>query len=117
VPAAIEFQREHDWDQERRRCHDLARKTRDRICELTGLAPTADEDTFAQMVAVPLPRCDAEALKATLLDRFRIEAPITSHDGHHLLRLSFQAYNSQADADAVVSALGALLAEPGSPFR
>ena len=116
VPAAIDFQREHRWDQVRRRCHELALQTRDRIGELTGLEPVGPDDSFGQMVAAPLPPCDAAALKAALHDRFRIEVPITTHGGRQLIRVSLQAYNSPADADALIDALRVLLAEPGSPF-
>jgi isopenicillin-N epimerase len=117
VPAAIDFQREHGWENVRRRCHALALETRDRICALTGLEPICDDDAFAQMVAVPIPRCDPEALKAALYDRFRIEVPVTVHGERHLLRVSFQGYNDAADAEALVQALRSLLGEPGSPFR
>jgi len=117
VPAAIELQRELRWDEVRRRCHDLALETRDRICELTGLEPIGPADSFAQMVAVPLPPCAPEALKAALYDRFRIEVPITTHGDLQLIRVSFQAYNATADADALLHALKTLLGEPDSPFR
>jgi isopenicillin-N epimerase len=118
VPAAIDFQREHAWDEHRRRCHALAIETRDRCGALTGLPPIAPDDAFGQMVAIPLPPCDPEALKDALYDRFRIEVPITVHAGRPLLRPSFQAYNTGRDADALVDALRALLGErgPGAPF-
>jgi isopenicillin-N epimerase len=116
VPAAIDFQREHDWDQVRRRCHAMAIEVRERIGALTGLPPICSDDAFGQMVPVPLPPCDPKALKATLYDRFRIEVPITVHRGRHLLRVSLQGYNTPADVDALVEAVRVLLGEPGGPF-
>jgi len=117
LPAAIDFQREHGWDEVRRRCHAMALDVRDRIGALTGLPPICDDDAFGQMVPVPLPPCDAEQAKSTLYDRFRIEVPITSAGGCQLLRVSLQGYNTGADVDALVDAVRLLLAEPGSPFK
>ena len=37
VPAAIQFQAEHDWPRVRQECHELLREARRRIEELTGL--------------------------------------------------------------------------------
>jgi|PlaIllAssembly_1097288.scaffolds.fasta_scaffold997372_2 selenocysteine lyase/cysteine desulfurase len=65
-----------------------------------------------------IPRCDPARLKATLYDydRFHIEVPVTLHRDRFFLRPSLQAYNTRADADALVLALGCLLSEAGSPF-
>jgi isopenicillin-N epimerase len=116
VPAAVDFQREHGWDEVRRRCHELAVDIGKRLRALTGLEPIAPERSFSQMVAIPLPPCDAEALKSALYDRFRVEVPITAHAGRALLRVSVQGYNDEGDADALVRAIATLLGERGSPF-
>ena len=55
VPTAIEFQRRHDWDRVRARCHALAAQTLARVGELTGLGPICRDADFAQMVAIPVP--------------------------------------------------------------
>src|SRR5205807_283463 len=39
VPAAIDFQAEHGWDEVRRRCAALAERARTGVSELTGLEP------------------------------------------------------------------------------
>jgi isopenicillin-N epimerase len=111
VPAALQFQRDHDWATVRRRCHDLASETASRIGSLTGLPRLAGDDAPGQMVAIPLPPCDAGAWKRALYDRFRIEVPLTAHGDRCLLRASFQGYNDQADADALVEAVSTLLHE------
>ena len=62
VPAAIDFQADHDWDAVRSRCHDLAAHAVRELSDL-GMEPlAASDDEFVQMVAVRLPPCDAEAL-------------------------------------------------------
>ena len=57
VPAAIQFQAEHDWDSQRQRCHILASQTRERINALTGMESISpDSDAFfSQMVSIRIP--------------------------------------------------------------
>ena len=105
VPAAIAFQERHGWDRIRRDCHQLAAETLGRICALTGLEPISADADFIQMVAVPVPAMDPAALKARLFDRYRIEIPVTAHRDRMFLRISIQAYNTRADADALVEAV------------
>jgi isopenicillin-N epimerase len=111
VPDAIRFQAEHDWPSVRRTCHALASETRDRIVDLTGLPPVCEEGAFGQMFAVELPACDLDALKARLYDEYRVEAPMIRWGGRCFIRVSFQAYNDRADADALIDALRMLLPE------
>jgi isopenicillin-N epimerase len=48
---------------------------------------------------------NAQLLKDTLFERYRIEIPVTSHKGMLFIRLSVQAYNTQQDLDALVDAV------------
>lgn len=107
VPAAIDFQREHHWDAVREDCHVLAREVRERISGLTGLDPLSPDSTewYAQMVSVPLPVADARRVQQRLLEEYAIEAPVMAWNGHALLRLSLQGYNTRDDIDAVISAV------------
>ncbi|MGE5139808.1 MAG: aminotransferase class V-fold PLP-dependent enzyme [Rudaea sp.] len=111
VPAALEFTREHDWDRVREECHDLACYARRQVSALTGLEPLSPDapEWFAQMLSLPLPPCDGEALKARLYDEFRIEVPIITWNNHQLIRISVQAYNIKDDVDALNGALRSLL--------
>ncbi|MFZ5916882.1 MAG: aminotransferase class V-fold PLP-dependent enzyme [Chloroflexota bacterium] len=112
APAAIDFQAQHDWPAVRRRCQALVLETRRRLNALTGLEPICpDSEWLGQMFAARLPDVDLEQLKARLYDAFHIEAPLLRWQGQPLIRVSFQAYNSQADADALLAALGRLLPE------
>jgi isopenicillin-N epimerase len=112
VPAAIQFQREHDWDDVRAECHAVACEFRQRVTELTGLPPLSPDspEWYAQMVSVPLPDCDPQKLKIRLYDEHRIEIPLVAWDGKTLVRASFQAYNTREDVDCIVSALTHLAA-------
>lgn len=111
VPAAIEFMRENDWDRVRRECHDLASYARHEITRLTGLTPISPDspEWYSQMVALPLPSCDADDLKQRLYDEFRVEVPIITWNDRQFVRVSVQAYNNAADVDALVAALVRLL--------
>ena len=61
----------------RRRSHELAVETRQRIVKLTGLAAICPEDNtwFTQFFTARLPECDLDALKVRLYDEYRVEAP------------------------------------------
>lgn len=109
VPDAIEFQQAHDWQAIRTQCHQLAYETLQRVCELTGLEPICDESHFGQMVAIPLPECDMSAVKNRLYDDYCIEVPLTHFDNRTYVRVAFQAYNTQADADKLIEALQEIL--------
>jgi isopenicillin-N epimerase len=109
VPAAIDFQRRHGWDTVRRSCHALLVEARARIGALTGLAPICADADFGQMLAIALPACEPEALRAQLFERFRLEAPITTHGGRQFVRVALQGYNTRADVDGLVEALAVLL--------
>ena len=72
---------------------------------MTGLAPVCQEGDFGQMVVIPVPPMDANRLKETLFEGFRIEIPVTSHRDRLFVRISMQGYNTQEDAEALVNAI------------
>ncbi|MDD2922096.1 MAG: aminotransferase class V-fold PLP-dependent enzyme [Anaerolineales bacterium] len=112
VPAAIRFQREHDWDKVRAACHQLVKDAQTRVCKLTGLPPihSASDDWFAQLAAAPLPDdTDIVALKSRLYDEYRVEIPLTTWRDKKLIRISIQGYNSRKDVDCLLEALRAAL--------
>jgi isopenicillin-N epimerase len=113
TPAAIDFQAEHDWDRVRAECYALAVETRRRINTLTGLAALCPDSTdwLGQMVSIRLPPVNMDWLKSALYERYRVEAPLVRWNGDLFLRVSFQGYNDQTDADALVAALRDLLFE------
>lgn len=111
VPAAIAFHAEHDWVTVRARCRALAADTRERLNALTGLAPICPDSPhwLQQFFVARLPEVDTDALQTRLYDTYRIEVPTVRWQGQRLLRVSIQGYNTQADADALLAALKALL--------
>lgn len=110
TPAAIEFQAEHKWEKVQVNCHDLAVETRRRLNAITRQPIICGEDKFGQMFSITLPKeIDPQDLKSRLYDDFSIEVPVFEWCGEILLRASFQGYNDQGDADALVQALENLL--------
>jgi len=107
VLAAIQFQKENDWEKVRADCHILAMNAEERICQLTGLpSQYSDESWYAQMVAAPLPgETDIAALKARLYNDYRIEVPLVAWNWCKLVRVSVQGYNKRADIDCLLEAL------------
>lgn len=111
VPAAIEFQREHDWPAVRRACHDLLAWALAGLQDVTGL-PSAytSEDAYTQLAIAPLPSgTDTNAFQSRLYDRYRIEIPLTEHRGQPYLRLSVQGYNTKGDLESLIDAVREML--------
>jgi isopenicillin-N epimerase len=107
VPAAIAWQREHQWDAVRERCHALARRARNEL----GLEPLAPDssDFYRQMIALRLPDDAPADLQKRLYDEHRIEIPAFERGGLRLLRASFHGYNDAVDLERLRAALSELL--------
>jgi isopenicillin-N epimerase len=111
VPAAISFQEDNDWEKVRSACHTLVRRAEKRLRGLTGLPSLYPSDEwYAQMAALRLPdNVDIKWLKDKLYTAFHLEIPVFEWDRRNWMRISIQGYNTQRDADALLSALGILL--------
>jgi isopenicillin-N epimerase len=108
VPDAIEWQRAHDWDAVRARCHGLARRAAADL-GLEPLVPGTRHDLYGQMVSLRLPESAPANLQERLYYEHRIEIPTFERDGARLIRASFQGYNDAADLERLKAALAALL--------
>ncbi len=110
VPAAIEFQKEHNWAKIRRKCHAIAVTTRNLLNTITGLESICPKDWFHQMVTIRLPQnSNLEILKVRLYDEFRIEVPVFEWGDEKFMRVSYQGYNSEDDMSALLGAVESLL--------
>lgn len=120
VPAAIQFQNDHNWPAVQQDCHQLLRQALHRIRELTGLQPVYPDDKgfFHQMAVAPLPPiADLPAFKRRLYDEYRVEAPCLQWKEHHFIRISVQGYNTQADIDGLLIALENLISQVSAGKR
>jgi selenocysteine lyase/cysteine desulfurase len=57
------------------------------------------------MATAPLPARAPRALSQDLYEQHRIESVMTTWNGHRLIRISIQAYNSDVDVDRLLAAL------------
>ncbi len=108
VPAAIQFLAEHDWPQHQRRCHEWAVNTLHTVLARNGLQPVAPDMAFGQMVPIPVLTRDANQLRQQLFEQHHIEVPVTQHGPHTFVRVSVQAYNTEAELATLVGALARL---------
>ncbi|MBN2048563.1 MAG: aminotransferase class V-fold PLP-dependent enzyme, partial [Anaerolineaceae bacterium] len=108
VPTAIEYQQSHDWEAQRARCHQLAARTQEEMCAITGLEPFSPgtPEFVGQFVAVPLPDGNWEAFAEHVRER-KIVVPVFPLQGHNqnMMRVSYQAYNDENDMDRLLEAL------------
>jgi isopenicillin-N epimerase len=115
VPAAIEFQREHRWDDVRVACHELAVSARQQISELVGIEPICPDGAnwWNQMCSIQLPAGDAPALQKCLREQWNIEIPLIAWNNQRFIRISIQGYNSPADVERLLIALQTIFAHGG----
>lgn len=104
VPAAIEFQAKHHWQAVRAQCHELARHAFETLTQRHGLEPISNDTDWAQMVAIPLPKQDANLLQQRLYEESRIEIPVTTHGEQVFVRISVQGYNTPEDIERLLAA-------------
>jgi isopenicillin-N epimerase len=105
VPRAIEFQRAHSWAVHQARCHELAMDLQRRVLARNGLAPLASDESFLQMVSIPVRTPSSAQLMQWLASTQAIETLGTAHGERQLLRVSVQAYNNEADLHRLERAL------------
>lgn len=112
VPAAIQFQKDHNWLGVRKRCHQLLEHGLERALQITEMPSVypQGERLYHQMAVVPLPRIDdLESLQKMLYREYKIEIPAIEWQGKQFLRLSVQAYNTEEDLEIFLRALEELL--------
>ena len=110
VPAAIQFQQEHDWNSERERSRALNRETRGRIYEIIDSEPICPntEEWLGQMASIITNIENGLDFKRRLMDEYKIEIPVFPWGDKILFRTSFNAYNDENDADRLIEVLGKL---------
>ena len=102
VPAAIDFQSEHDWPSVRERSRRLLEHARDRL----ALEPLTDD--FVQMLGFSIDVPDPAGLTRRLFAEHRIEVPVIETTRGWVLRVSIQAYNDEDDIEALAQALASI---------
>lgn len=112
VPSAIEFMQINNWPDVAKECQVLLQQTLSDLSSLTKLPPIYPDLTLLnqQMGSALLPpNTDTNLLKTRLYEEYKIEVPIIEWQNQKLIRVSIQAYNTQADTQALLEALQTLL--------
>lgn len=112
VPAAIEFQEDHMWDDVRELCRTLLSKTQARIEALTGMPSIYGHNpgNYIQLGTAELPPgCRPEKMQSWLYDQHKIEIPVIEWENRWLIRPSIQGYNTREELDTLVAAVGEYL--------
>jgi isopenicillin-N epimerase len=111
VPAAIDYQIEHDWPQVRRACHQLLLAARREIESLTGIPQLLpeSEEWWMQMGIVTLPECDPGEVHQRLWDEFKVEVPVGRRGDQPTTRISVQAYTTAEDLERLIDGLKQIL--------
>lgn len=110
VPKAILFQQQHDWPNVRQHCHELANQAIEAACDVPGIHRVHADTFFQQMALIELPAdTNVDQLKRDLWQAYRIEVPVIPWRDHVFVRISIQAYNTEADVAQLVKALRYLL--------
>lgn len=107
VPAAIAFQKEHDWDSVRAECQKKIAWVKDALEELPSVRawyPTTNT-LQKQMTAVILKGKDGTKVKSYLESEYKIEIPVWTRGDDAVLRVSVQGYNTQEELELLVSAI------------
>ena len=112
VAAASQFQEEHNWPEVQQQCQQILADGVKRIEKLTGLESVYSDHAapYVQMAVVRLPQVrEISVFQKELLQQYNIEVPCIEWNDQHFIRISVQAYNTEADLDALVSAVDELL--------
>lgn len=117
VPAAIRFMKQAGLESFRQHGHELVSAARDAIGDRFGartLVPDSS-DWFGTMITLLMPTPSGwepathgkiDPLQQQLRDEHHIEVPVFGWNGNRCLRVSAHLYNSRADIDRLVAALG-----------
>ena len=108
VPAAIQFQQDHQWENIREECRMLLSNTLSKIETLTGLPSIYGDNkkNFVQMAEAELPGDKhPQALQEWLYQEYKIEIPVIEWENRWFIRLSVQAYNTKNELDILFKAL------------
>jgi isopenicillin-N epimerase len=114
VPAAIDFQSQHNWEDVRAASHQRLRRLREHLHDVFETEPLYPEDGgwYAQMGLITLPVDDVTGLNQRLFDEYAIEVPFTSHGGWNSVRVSVQGYVSDCDLERFADAITEVIRVP-----
>jgi isopenicillin-N epimerase len=111
TPTALAFMEKYDWTSVAAACRSLVYANVSRFCSLLETEPLApiSEDFILQLASFKLRTTEAEKVKATLFNDYRIEVPVMRQGNNVYLRYSINAFNTQEDLDRLYEALRVII--------
>jgi isopenicillin-N epimerase len=119
IPAAIQFMQENNWEDIKATCKDVVMSNAKRFCDLLNTNPISPitTDFIGQMFSIPINSKEPLALKALLLNKYKIEVPVMPHNDMLFIRYSIQAFNTEMDLDILYEAMkDIIITEPNLLF-
>ena len=113
LPFVVDFLRQNDWETISSECRKMVQTNAKRFCELleqVPLSPIQDE-FIAQMYSIKINTRSPTSLHDELLEKYKIQIPISQLDNQYFIRYSINAFNSQNDLDQLYDALTILKSE------
>lgn len=107
TPACLNFFKENNWETEKSNCRKLLQHYYPIVAkELHSnvLSPLTDE-FLGQICSIPIATKKPTHLKEQLFDQYKIEIPIMQVGNQFYMRISFQAYNSEAEIEVLINAI------------
>ncbi|MBW7845578.1 MAG: aminotransferase class V-fold PLP-dependent enzyme [Bacteroidia bacterium] len=107
LPKALAFMQKYHWENVANQCHlNLMQKAPElfTLLQTTPLAPLNNE-FMGQMVSAEIKTTEPEKLQRTLFEKHQIEIPIMRHDDKCYIRISYQAFNNNAEIDYLYKCL------------
>jgi isopenicillin-N epimerase len=112
LPDAIDFHAMLGHDRIRERTRELSGYLRQRLSSwrALSLATPAEPAMCGAMTAFRLPEnVNTAVLRSRLWEQFQVEASVIDRDGQRTIRVSTHFFNTHAEIDLLVEALGELL--------
>jgi isopenicillin-N epimerase len=107
IPSAIEFFKEKQVWELKKECNALIQYFLEESTKITGkqsLYQNLPDCLMMAVIEIPV-KYEVLELKATLLDRYRIEIPVLEWENRKLIRISIQIYNTKAEVDYFLNVL------------
>lgn len=107
VRDTLKFRKKYDWENVSKKCRSFILNETSPIFNALSSSPLApfNETFFAQMCSFPIRTNDPTLLKQKLLYTHGIEIPVIEQNNQIYIRISWQAFNEQKDADKLLEAI------------
>jgi isopenicillin-N epimerase len=107
IPAILDFMKLHNWPDVSARCRKLVKEYAPEFCEILQTEPLAPltDDFILQMFSAKIRTAEPEKLHDLFFGKYKIEIPVSRHEGDCYIRYSINAFNDEQDMDHLLAAV------------